>query len=162
MQDTKNFQVLLLLNFLHNRLAVFHEYTSTRASDGSPPINVGAPLHLLGHTSASRVVGCTVLVRCISSLEILLASRGRPPGFNPLQRGCVYYLAPEAPLFEGIPTGPEAFWGLPDGCGLQSFDRNKLKTTLRHTHTFGGAYVKYQCTNQRDIITCDTICVVDG
>ena len=26
----------------------------------------------------------------------------------------------------------------------------------------GGVYVKYQCINQRDIIPCDTICVVGG
>ncbi len=42
------------------------------------PISVGAPLQVLGHTSADRVVHCTVLVGCASSLEILLASGGLP------------------------------------------------------------------------------------
>ena len=40
-----------------------------------------------------------VRVGCVLSLDILLASGGRPPGINPLRRGWVYRPAPEAPFF---------------------------------------------------------------
>ena len=36
-------------------------------------------------------------------------SGGHPPGSYPSWRGWVYRLAPEEPLFRGMPTGPEAF-----------------------------------------------------
>ena len=48
--------------------------------------------------------------------------------------------------------GPMHFWDC----------RTHLKTVLCHTRTLGRTYDIYQCTNQRDTITCDTICVVDG
>ena len=53
---------------------------------------IGAPLQLLGHTSAGRIMSCMVRVWCTSSLEIPLASGGTP------QRGWVYRMVPEAPL----------------------------------------------------------------
>ena len=42
-----------------------------------------------------------------------------PPGFNPLWRGWVYRLAPEAPLLRGMPTGSEAFLEMPGACGIR-------------------------------------------
>ena len=42
-----------------------------------------------------------------------------PPDFNPLRRGWVYCLAPEAPLLKGMPTGSEAFLEMPGACGLR-------------------------------------------
>ena len=48
-------------------------------------------------------------------------------GFNPLRRDWVYRLAPEAPLFRGIPTGPEAFLEPPGACGFRSWARIHLK-----------------------------------
>ena len=95
---------------------------------------VGAPLQLLGHTSVGRMASCTVLVwRSLWSLgEVLL-------GFNPLRSGQVYRLAPEAPFFSGMMTGPEAFLGLPDVSGLQSCDRTHLKSGLvPHTYAWWG------------------------
>ena len=41
------------------------------------------------------------------------ASGGRSPGSNPLCGGYVYCIAPEVPLFRGMPTRPEAFLELP-------------------------------------------------
>ena len=69
----------MLLYSLHNGLTLLHKYMSTRALDGSAPISIGAPLQLLGHTSAGHVVYCMVLVGCASSLDIPLASGGCPP-----------------------------------------------------------------------------------
>ena len=43
-----------------------------------------------------------------------------------------------------VPTGPEAFLGLPGMCGLWSCAQTHLKTALCHTCTLGGAYNKYQ------------------
>ena len=85
-----------------------------------------------------------------------------PPRLYPLQRGWVNCLAPEVPLFRGMPTGPKAFLGLPDASGLWPCDWIHLKMAFCHTCTLGEAYNKYQFTNQRDTITCDTICVVDS
>ena len=65
-------------------------------------------------------------------------------------------------VLRGMPMGPEVLLGLPYAFGLRPFDWTHLKTALCHTRTLGGAYVKYQCTNQRDTITSDIICVVDG
>ena len=59
-----------------------------------------------------------VQVGCVLSLDVPLASGGRPPGFNPLRRGWVYRPAPEAPLLRGMPTGSEAFLEMPGACGL--------------------------------------------
>ena len=123
---------------------------------------VGAPFQSLGHTSAGSVARCTVLVGCASSLEVPLASGGFTPGFKPLRRGWVYRLAPEPPPFRGMPTSPEIFLKMWVACGLRPCYRTHLKKALRHIRPIGGAYVKYQCINQRDTITCDTICVVDG
>ena len=88
---------------------------------------------MLGHTSADRAVGCTVLVGSASSLEIPPASEVSLPSFNPLRRGWIYRLAPEACLFRGMPTGPQAFLKMPGTCGLRPRARTYLKKALCHT-----------------------------
>ena len=65
------------------------------------------------------------------------------PGFNPLLRGWDYRLAPEEPLFRGMPMGPEAFLEQLGAHGLRSCTRTHLKTALCHTPLIGGSYVKY-------------------
>ena len=66
--------------FLYNGLTLLHKYTSARASDGvHQSVWLMRVSSCLGYTLAGRVVSCTVLVRCVSSLEIPLASGGRPP-----------------------------------------------------------------------------------
>ena len=47
------------------------------------------------------------------------ASEGRPLGPNPRKRTKVYRLAPDAPAFRGIPTGPKAFLRMPGVSGQQ-------------------------------------------
>ena len=46
----------------------------------------------------------------------------------------------------GMPTGPEAFLGLPDSSGLQPCDWTHLKNGLVPHSYAGGAYDKYRCT----------------
>ena len=78
----------------------------------------------MGLTSTGRFVCRTDLVGCVSSLDIPLASGGRPQALTPF-RGCQVYRL--APLFGGIPTGPETFWGLPDASDLLPCDRTHIK-----------------------------------
>ena len=70
--------------------------------------------------------------------------RAVPPGSKPPQRGLVYRQAPEAPLFLGMPTGPEAFWGMTGVSELWSCAWIHLKMALCYTHSFGRARDKYQ------------------
>ena len=53
-----------------------------------------------------------------------------PPGFNPIRRGYVYCLAPEAPFFRGMPTGPEVFFEPPGAWGPRPCIRTHLKKGL--------------------------------
>ena len=107
---------------------------------GSLPISVGAPLQLLGHTSAGRVVSCTVLVGCASSLDMLQVAVS--PRILTLFGG--YRLAPEAPPFRGMPTGLEAFLKMPGACGLRPCARTHLKKALCHIHPVGGTEDNYR------------------
>ena len=57
-------------------------------------------------------------------------SGGRPPGSNSPWKGWIYRLAPEAPAFLGMPTGPEAFLELQSVSGLRPYARTHLKEGL--------------------------------
>ena len=46
--------------------------------------------------------------------------------------------APEAPLFRGMLTGPDAFLEMPGACGLRPGAWTHLKKTLCHTRPVGG------------------------
>ena len=70
-------------------------------------------------------------------------------------------MAPEASLFKEMPTGPKAFLVTAGRVYVAGLQPDPPKMALCHTCTLGGAYNKYQFTNQRDAITCDTIYVVD-
>ena len=84
-------------------------------------------------------------VGCVSSLDISLASGGRPPRLKPpFEVG----LSPGAPK-RGMPTGPDEFLGLPDASGLQPCDRTHLKNGLVPYSYVGGAYDKYSTLSQR-------------
>ena len=72
------------------------------------------------------------------------ASGDRPPGSNPLWRGWVYRLAPEAPLFRGMPTRPEAFLEPPGASGLRSCAQTHIKKALCHTCPIDGTVNKYR------------------
>ena len=80
---------------------------------------VGVPLQLLGHTLVGRVVHSTVLVEYASSLEIPLASEGRPPQALTLFKGVMFIAWCLRPPFRGMPMGPEAFLGLQYMSGLR-------------------------------------------
>ena len=55
------------------------------------------------------------------SLTGILEPQGAvPPDFTTLRRGWVYRLVPEALLFRGMQTGPEAILEPPGACGLRS------------------------------------------
>ena len=154
---------MFLLYSLYNGLALLHKYTSIRASEGVHHSTWWVRLSsCLGHTSAGRVVNCAVLIGCASSLEIPLASRGHTPRLSPSSEGLGSSSSAWGTPFRGMLTGPEAFLRLPGASGLQPCDWTYLKTTLCHSCTLGGAYNKYQFTNQRVTVTCDTICVVVG
>ena len=67
----------------------------------------------------------------------------RASGAHPPRSGYVYRLAPEMSCFRRMPTGPEAFWGIPGGSGRLPNVRTHLKKILRHTRPFSGACVKF-------------------
>ena len=85
---------------------------------------IGEPLQLLGYTSAGRVVGCTVLVGCASSLDIPLPSGVRP---SMVQRCLVNCLAPGASLCRRMPTEPEVFLKILGACALRPCAQTHLK-----------------------------------
>ena len=64
----------------------------------------------MGRTSSGRGVSNTDLDGCNSSLKMLRASGGRPPGFNLPRRGRVYRMAPEAHLLRECRRGTWQFW----------------------------------------------------
>ena len=74
-------------------------------------------IQLMGHTSAG----------CVTSLDIPRASEEGIPQALTLLRGVGLSLGAWAPLFRGMPTGPEVFWGMPGACGLRSCAWTHLK-----------------------------------
>ena len=92
--------------------------------------------------------------RCVSSLNIPLASVGRPHRLKPSSEGLGLSPGPWGASQRGMPTGPNA-------SGLRPCDWTHLKNGLVPYSYAGGAYDKYS-TNHCDTITRDTICVVDG
>ena len=101
-------------------------------------------IQLMGLTSAGRGVSDTDLVGCVLSLDISQASGGSPPRFYSPRRGLVHRLAPEATLFRGMPTRPEAFLGRPGVSGLRPCVGPTLKKALCHTRLVGGTADKYR------------------
>ena len=66
--------------------------------------------------------------RNASETDILLElQEAVPPGSNPLRRGKVYRQTPKVIIFRRMPTGPEAFWGMPGVSGLRPYARTHLK-----------------------------------
>ena len=61
------------------------------------------------------------------SIHVTQPTLLEPQGSNPPWRGWVYRLAPEVPLFRGMPTGTEAFLEPPVVSGPRSFSRTHLK-----------------------------------
>ena len=85
---------------------------------------------LVGQTSTGRVMHCTVLVGCTSSVDTPLASRSRPPLALTLFEGVRFIVWRLRHLFRGMLTGPEAFLGLPDASELRHCTRTDLKEGL--------------------------------
>ena len=76
-----------LLCSLHNRLTLIHKYTSTGASEGADQTPVlGAPLQLLGHTSAGRI-SVTRIWQCVAYHWWSLWPQGASPLALTLFRG---------------------------------------------------------------------------
>ena len=65
-------------------------------------------------------------LHCTAHTDILEPQGGRPPKLS-LQRGCIYHLALEAPLFKGMSTGLKAFLESPGVCGFRPCARTHLK-----------------------------------
>ena len=57
--------------------------------------------------------------------------------FYPRQRGWVYHLASEAPLFGGVPTEPETFLETQGVSGLGPLRPDPHDKALRHNHPVG-------------------------
>ena len=154
--------VCAMLYSLHNGLVLLYKYTSTRAS-GSVPISVLVQLSSCGVTLRPTVL-CTARFRSgvPQHWRSFWPPGAVPPWLTHFGRVRLIAWGLRRPFLRGMPTRPVVFLGLPDAIGLQSCDWIHLKTALCHTRTLGGAYVKYEYTNQRDTITWDTICKVDG
>ena len=73
--------------------------------------------------------------RWVLSLDISLASGGRPPGLNPLWRGWVYRPAPEAHRKRECRRGLRHFWNCLTHVGFSSATEPTLKIALCHIRT---------------------------
>ena len=83
-------------------------------------------------------------VGCDSSLDIPLASVGRPPRFKPSSEGLGLSPGAWGVPKRRMPTGPEAFLGLPDASGLWPCDWTHLKKyDLVPYSSAGGTWDKY-------------------
>ena len=141
----------------HNRLTLLHKYTSTRESD-------------MVHQSSFFVLHFSRLCCALHGSGRVCLITGHTFGLSGA--------SPEAlTLFGGVGLiawrlrhpflrenwrGPRYFGDCRTRLGYGPATEPTFKTALCHTRTLGRVYVKYQCTNPRDTITCDTICVVDG
>ena len=98
---------------------------ATNCQVGQTPV-FGLPLQLFGtHFGQHGLFGC-----CLNTKDFLQPQGPSPQAFNPLWRGWVYCLAPEAPLLRGMPTGPKVFLAMLDACGLRPGNRTHLKNGL--------------------------------
>ena len=92
-------------------------------------------LHSVGRFTSGRF--CCV---CLGTGEFLRPQGAIPPSFYPLEGG--YFLAPEAPLIRGMPTGPKVFLALLDACGLRPCHRTHLKNGFVPHSYVGETYDK--------------------
>ena len=98
-------------------------------------------IQLMGHISA--VMRWTVQVGCVLSLDIPLASGGRPPRLWPSSEGWVYRPTPEAPLLGQCWQCLRHFWKCQARVGFGPAPGLTLKKALCHTHPVGGTEDKY-------------------
>ena len=90
---------------------------------------------------------CTVFVHLISfppHVGCFCWSEGCPPGSNPFQKGWVYHLVSEAPLFRGMLMSPEVFLKPLGESGLRPCTQIHFKKALCYTHPAGATYDKHQ------------------
>ena len=114
------------------------------------------------HTSAGRGISGTDLVGHVTSLDTIVNRgclarvSGRPsirvtqprlaflePHGGGGSEGLGFILAPEAPLFRGMPTVPEGFLGMLGASGLRPCVPTRLKKALCHTRLLDGVCNKY-------------------
>ena len=93
------------------------------------------------HGSSWMCTGCGGSRSWCTLTCILEPQRAILPGSNPPWKGWIYYMAPEAPLFRGMPTGPEAFLEPLGASGLRPCARSLLKKALCHTRLVGRTVV---------------------
>ena len=98
-----------------------------------------------GTQFARPCINGTDLVGCVSSLETSRASVGRHPQALTLLEGVRFI----APLFWGMPTGPEAFLGY-RACLGYVWTWTHLKKALSNTCPVGGAVNKYHLFDKLD------------
>ena len=87
--------------------------------------------HAWSVRGSDQVCSCSADSRSRLALTGILERQGVvSPGFYHPWRGYVHRLAPEQPLFRGMPTGPDAFLGMPGVSRLPHCARTNLKKSL--------------------------------
>ena len=92
------------------------------------------------------VMSWAVRVGCLLSL----AKGAVSPGFNPLRRGWVYCLVPEAPLLGECRRSPRHFWKYWARVSYGPAPGPTLKKALCHTRPLGGTEDIYYIGHKSD------------
>ena len=129
-------------------------------------------IQLKGHTSDGRGISGTDLVGCVTSLEWHTKGLRRlsPLTLTFLREVRFFAWSLMHLLFRGMPTEPEAFWGMPGASGLRSCAETTLKrpcaTLVRlldpvdETH-FGRPWYLVGCITSQDSVVSRG-CLVRG